>query len=41
MTKEQVAELERLIKAKKLADRLEYKKKYEKAKRDAKKQDQP
>ena len=41
MTKEQIAEFERLMKAKKLAERAAYKKKYEKAKRDAKKQDQP
>jgi hypothetical protein len=41
MTKEQVAELERLLKAKKLAEQLEYKKKYQQAKRDAKKRDQP
>ena len=41
MTEDQVAEFKRLMKAKRLAERAAHKKKFEKAKRDAKKQDQP
>jgi hypothetical protein len=39
MTEEQIAEFKRLIKAKRLAELAAHKKKFEKAKRDAKKQD--
>jgi hypothetical protein len=39
MTEEQIAEFKRLMRAKKLAEQAVYKKKFQKAKRDAKKQD--